>query len=401
MKNKVATTLLVILAFGFHRPVLADSLPIDELPQGREVLYSRDVAPVLKKNCVACHNASNEEGGVNLESAAKMKSSDVEDVLVPGKPGLSRLFMLASHADEPVMPPEDNDVSASVLNPMELALLRRWIQSGALVDQVTNEPTDRTWLPLPPALQTVYGSAMTADGRLSAVSFGNQIRLFGAKSPKPIGVLEIYADGQTKPAHEDFVQDLFLDPTGRHVVSAGFRNVKFWEMNPFESTLIPEINHKDAMAIAMNASGSHLAVLSRRAELSVAKVGIDRWQWMKSFDVPDEFGGDNPPKVCLAVGADGHEVAIGWGETVRIVRVDGKEPETIDTTDSIASMLWRGKGQLAIADETGRVLFWNRDGVAWAKTEHSVFDQAVLGIYSATQNTKRLVAIDVSGNVAY
>ena len=59
-------------------------------------------------NCIACHNDSDAEGGVNLESVEKMQASDVEDILIPGKPDASRLFLLASHAEDPVMPPDDN-----------------------------------------------------------------------------------------------------------------------------------------------------------------------------------------------------------------------------------------------------------------------------------------------------
>lgn len=400
MINKATITLSGILWIGSWMSASADALPIADLPQGHEVLFSRDVAPVLKKNCIACHNASNEEGGVNLESAAQMKSSDVEDVLVPGKPDTSQLFLLASHADQPVMPPEDNDVSATALTPMELALLRRWIESGAVVDSVAIKPTKPMWKPLSPTLQTVYGSAMTEDGRMSAVSFGNQIRLFGAKSTEPLGTLEVDTDNQPQPAHDDFVQDLFLDPTGHHVVSAGFRNVKLWELSPFESASVPAIDHDDLLAIAMDESGSHLAVLSRRGELSVAAVGSDRWQWMKSSEVPNDLTGDNAPKFQLAVGATGQEAAIAWGNTIRIVRIDGKAPETIETTSAVTSMLWRGNGELATADATGHVFTWKRDGVAWTETKHEVFDQAVLGLYPATQNSEQLVALDVSGKVA-
>ncbi|QDT07317.1 WD domain, G-beta repeat [Rubripirellula lacrimiformis] len=400
MIRPTTKTLVVMLAFGFQSLAKADGLPIDELPQDHEVIFSRDVAPVLKKNCVACHNASNEEGGVNLESVAKMKSSDVDDVLVPGKPEASLLFLLASHTDDPVMPPQDNDVSASAMNPVELALLRRWIQSGAVVDQGASDPIKRSWQPLPSMLQTVYGSAMTADGRLSAVGFGNQIRLFGAKSGQSIETLGTGADDQRKPAHDDFVQDLFLDPSGRHLVSAGYRNVKFWEMSPFESTSIPAIDADDVLATAMNTSGSHLAVLSRRGKLSVAEVGKDRWLWMKSFGVPDEFGSDDPPQVHVAVGADGHQAAIGWGNTIRIVRIDSENSAVADATDRITSMLWRGPDQLMTADAVGNVDFWKRDGSAWTKTAHKVSDQSVLGIYAATPQTGPVVAIDVSGKVA-
>lgn len=412
MIRPATKTLLVVLALSFGwsvgldsivgtpNQVSADTLPIDELPDGHEVLFSRDVAPVLKKNCVACHNTSDDEGGVNLESGEQIRTSDLDDLIVPGNPAESRLFLLASHADDPVMPPEDNDASASILNPKELALLKRWIQSGAIVDQATNVPAEQKWQPLPTDLQTVYGSAMTADGRLSAVSFGNQIRVFGTKSSQPIETLAIVEGEETKPAHDDFVQDLFFDPTGNQLISAGYRNVKIWERTPFEPATIPTINQDDTLAIAINANGTHLAKLSRRGELSVAEVGKDRWLWMKSFDLPEDLGTNDPTQVQIALDNVGHQAAIRWHSTIRIVRVDSKDIETLDVAGVLTAMQWIGPDRLATATDDGQVLFWNRDGDAWTNTEHNVFDQAVLAIHSASETPDQLIAIDATGNVA-
>ena len=327
-------------------------------------------------------------------------SSDVDDVLVPGNADASRLYLLASHADDPVMPLEDNAVSAKALNPVKLAVLRRWIASGAVVDAVVPKPTKQMWKPLSPTLQTVYGSAMTEDGRMSAISFGNQIRLFGSKSTKPLGTLGFNSGGQDRPAHDDFVQDISLDPTGRHVVSAGFRNVKFWELSPFESATIPAIDHDDLLAIAMHPTGSHLAALSRRGELSVAAVGTERWQWMNSFKVPTVIADGDLPEFHLTLRATGQEAAIGWNSTIRIVSTVGASPETIETPSPVTSLHWRGDDQLATAHANGLVFTWKRDRDAWTKTRHEVFDQAVLGLYPAIQNPQQLVALDVTGNVA-
>lgn len=397
----VFAAVVLLVSLGAWQSAHAESLPIDTLPEDREVLFSRDIAPLIKKNCVACHNASNEEGGVNLESVDKMTSSDVDDVLVPGKPEASRLFILASHAEDPVMPPEDNDVSASNLAAVELAMLRRWIKSGARVDQATGTPSNQVWQPLPSALQTVYGSAMTDDGRMAVVSFGNQIRLFGTKSTRPIGVLERSLGDQTKPAHDDFVQDLFLDPSGRHVVSAGYRNVKLWEMVPFESTAVPAIDHDDVLAVSIDGRGDHIAILSRRGELSVAQIGMNRWRWMKGFDLPAAFQGDDPPQVRLALANGGREAAVQWDSTIRVVRIDSAEPETIDAVNVVTSVVWRQSGELVSADVKGQATFWKRGADVWTSAEHQVFDQPIFKIDVTVGEPESMIAIDVSGKVAH
>ncbi|WP_372897732.1 c-type cytochrome domain-containing protein [Stieleria sp.] len=399
-RRGVAAMLVLAIASGLSTEASADTREIAELPEDRKVLYSRDVAPVLTKNCVACHNASSEEGGVNLETVEKMKASDVEDVLVPGNAQQSRLFLLASHAEDPAMPPDDNDVSAAALNPIELALLRRWIDSGANVDQASGTPTPRQWQPLPNSLQTVYGSDMTSDGRLSVVGFGNQIRLFGSKSSEPIDSLERHVGDQTRPAHDDFVQDVRFDSDGGRVLSSGYRNVKLWQMAPFEPTSIPNINRDETLAIAMNPSGRHVAALSPRGELSVAAIGMNRWRWMKGFDVPAEFQSDQPPLVRVAVGPQGDCVSITWDKTIRVVRIDGREPETMEAAHPITSMVWLDRDHLVIGDATGKVNRWQRENDAWTSSELAVSDQPIAFLCAATRDDAPLVAIDGSGKVA-
>lgn len=408
---RLPATLVILMVSTCSPPpeAIAEALEIAELPADREVVFSRDIAPVLKKNCVACHNASSEEGGVNLESVATMQESDAEDVLVPGKPEASRLFVLASHAEDPVMPPSDNDVSASPLAPLELALLRRWIKSGAKVDQAFDAPTRQQWQPLPTTLQTVYGSAMTPDGRLSAVSFANQIRLYGSKSDVPIGSLEIGTDESHHPAHDDFVQDLFIDAEGQLVISAGFRNVKFWERSSFETTPIPSIDQDDVLAVATNDGGSVLATLSSKGEVAVANIGQNRWHWLKGFDVPAEFQSDSPPPVLLAVDPSGQSVAVAWERSIRLVNIDGIQTETIDAENPITALSWGtlnadikshdGSAKLVTGDATGKVCVWHRDDDVWSGDDQSVSDQAISKLCVDSNDGAPWIAIDAAGKV--
>lgn len=103
MIRPATKTLLVVLALSFEWSVgldlligrtnqaIADTLPIDELPDDREVLFSRDVAPVLK-NCVACHNSSDDEGGVNLESGEQIRTSELMILCFPANPNRADCF---------------------------------------------------------------------------------------------------------------------------------------------------------------------------------------------------------------------------------------------------------------------------------------------------------------------
>ena len=379
---------------------IADSREIAELPPDREVLFRRDVAPVLKKNCVACHNESEEEGGVNLETVNRMMASEVDDLLIPGKPDASRLFLLAAHADEPVMPPEDNDVSAAALNPIELALLRRWIELGAKVDAASTPSPAMSWQPLPSSLRTIFGSATTPDGRLSVVSFGNQIGVFGAGASASLATLEQVAGDETRAAHDDFVQDLFIDPSGRRIVSAGYRNIKFWELKPLESAAIPSINANDVAAVAMNGAGTHLATLSPRGELSVAKLGMNRWEWMKGFDLPGDLQAENGAKPILEVDESGQTVAVGWGTRVFVVGIERAAVETLECESELAALDWGDVNHLICGDRLGKVRSWSRDTDQWSSQVEDAFDQPITDVRYVPGAANRIVVVDATGRIA-
>src|SRR5438067_1785255 len=72
--------------------------------------YNRDVAPVFRKYCVACHGQEEPEKGLILDShAALMKGGAGGAAIAPGSSERSRLFLMMTGRAEPVMPPKDNE----------------------------------------------------------------------------------------------------------------------------------------------------------------------------------------------------------------------------------------------------------------------------------------------------
>src|SRR2546423_1812508 len=74
----------------------------------RVVGFRRDVRPILARNCVACHGAAKQRGGLRLdEGAAGLKGGNSGAVIVPGKAAASRLLRLVAGLDPDLkMPPE-------------------------------------------------------------------------------------------------------------------------------------------------------------------------------------------------------------------------------------------------------------------------------------------------------
>ena len=92
--------------------------------------FEREVLPVLYNHCFSCHSEkqAKPKGGLRLDSVKGIRAGDV---LEPGKPEQSELFLRAilpvTHQD--VMPPLKG--GAQPLSESERDILRRWIASGA------------------------------------------------------------------------------------------------------------------------------------------------------------------------------------------------------------------------------------------------------------------------------
>ena len=107
MKSICALCFIVLTAVS----VTADPIPVVVPERSAPVSFEKDILPVFRANCLACHSKTERQGELVLESPADiLKGGDNGPAVVAGRPQDSLLLKVASHADEPVMPPEDNDV---------------------------------------------------------------------------------------------------------------------------------------------------------------------------------------------------------------------------------------------------------------------------------------------------
>ena len=346
-----------------------EPLEISDLPDDREVSFSKDVLPILRQNCIACHNSTDAESGVNLESVKAMRSSEIEETLVPGDATASYLFQLAAHLEEPIMPPEDNDVSARNLTGDELALLKRWIEQGAEDDAMA--PTSESeWRQLPSQVKTAYATAMSADGRLSAVSFANQIRVFGKRGPAPLEQLGEEKEGVPQSPHVDFVHALELAGDGELIFSAGFRNVHVWKRATPTELPIPSVSDQVTTA-TLSANGNVMATFSSVGEISVSEVGELRWNWLRGFDFEHEKDAEESP--LLAVNNQGDLAALAAGSKIYFAR------STADVvfveSDSLVSCIQFLDDQTALTGhKDGRILKWSFDKEWHPQEVHNLGD---------------------------
>jgi hypothetical protein len=90
--------------------------------------FEREIAPILAKRCLECHNARDASGKLVLLSAETAQAGGESGrVIVPGKPDESFLIQRVEAGEMP--PPRRG--KPQTLPPSEQALLRAWIAGGA------------------------------------------------------------------------------------------------------------------------------------------------------------------------------------------------------------------------------------------------------------------------------
>src|SRR5690349_1397415 len=179
----VAAVAAITAAVGIW-PSTAAAIDIAEIKRDTDVDFEKEILPIFRRNCLACHSATEAQSDLVLETPQTiLKGGSEGPAVVAGKSGESLLLQLAAHQKDPVMPPADNDVKAKNLTPEELGLIKLWIDQGAQGDvKSLNGPL--VWQPLPAGVNPIYAVAITADGQYAAASRANQIFLYHLPSKR-------------------------------------------------------------------------------------------------------------------------------------------------------------------------------------------------------------------------
>ena len=83
--------------------------------------FAKDVAPIFAKYCAGCHNGTDLEGELSLDSFADLqKGGSRGATVVAGRADASLLVRVLTGEIEPKMPPEDNPRPTDA----EVAILR-------------------------------------------------------------------------------------------------------------------------------------------------------------------------------------------------------------------------------------------------------------------------------------
>ncbi|MFK7851902.1 MAG: PSD1 and planctomycete cytochrome C domain-containing protein [Akkermansiaceae bacterium] len=100
-------------------------------PLSAEIQFTRDVQPILNKNCIACHGGVKEAGGVSFIFRDQVlgEGESGKIVVVPGKPEESEMIarIITNDLDDLMPKPEHGPR----LSEEDVETLRQWIKEGA------------------------------------------------------------------------------------------------------------------------------------------------------------------------------------------------------------------------------------------------------------------------------
>jgi len=204
-------SLLAVLMTAVPAPASADDA----------ISFRRQVWPILRRHCYACHSGEKPEGKLSLATAATIRAGgESGKLLVAGKPATSLLIKMVS-GEEPAMPPKGTPLSEA-----KIEILRRWIAQGGKIDSVAKVAEPPVVIPSQyrhqPAITSV---AYSLDGKWVACACRSEVVLVSGDGKQPPVRLATGADLIT---HVEF------SPDGKWLIAAGGAPARFGLLTIFE-----------------------------------------------------------------------------------------------------------------------------------------------------------------------
>lgn len=182
------------------------------------VSFSRDVAPILIKQCQSCHGPDKAKSQYRVDSFARLTHPGKSKAppIVGGNPDKSELYQLISTTDEDDRMPQKADPLAAA----QIELIKRWIDQGAKFDG--GEPAaalasiaGATSYPDPPAVYSrpvpITAIAFSPDGQELAASGYREITIWSASDGKLLGRIK---------GLPERIASIAYSPDGKHIAIA-------------------------------------------------------------------------------------------------------------------------------------------------------------------------------------
>jgi len=363
MKYQMLTTMLAWGLIPAVMPISTSGQPagleVAVLSRDKPVDFSLEILPILRKNCLACHNARDTDGDLNLETPATIaKGGESGAVVVPGKAAESLLMRHVRQIEKPFMPPRRNKVSAKKLTPRQLGLVESWINEGAN-GEVTQVAPELKWRPISFAHAPIYATAISPDGQYAAAGRGNQISVYHLPTGRLAARLADPGLAKGNPAtpafaHRDVVQSLAFSPDGQTLASGGYRVAKLWRLQPPSVNGLLNLLPGTEMVSAIGVAPAQARVVAAGSAGGVQAIDLQSRMPLWRDQVPGQAAGQ------LTVSPSGNSVAVLFADgRVRTWETATGERITRESSPMGAQAItWLNDGQLATVHPCGALKIW-------------------------------------------
>jgi WD40 repeat protein len=219
--------------------------------------FNLQIAPILQKNCLACHSSTAKMGGLVMESYGTLiKGGAHGQPIIPGKADESRLILMLEGKLQPRMP-----FGADPLPAADIAIIKAWINAGAAGPTAGEASSVLTPLAIPDIkteaveVSPVASLKFSPDGKLLAVGGYKEVCLIDPGSGKVNATLS---------GHADYVRSIAFSPDGKLLAAAGgppqlWGEIKIWDVQSHK--LIKTMQgHRDCIySVAWSPDGKLIA----------------------------------------------------------------------------------------------------------------------------------------------
>ena len=134
------------------------------------VSFTREIAPLLQSQCLACHNARKAEGAFRVDSFERVSQAGEsgEHGVVAKESEQSELLVRLTSSDKDLRMPKDR----APLPPVQIELVRRWIEEGASYD--SEDPAAPLITIIPPPIHPAAPENYPAPLPITALAYHPQ-----------------------------------------------------------------------------------------------------------------------------------------------------------------------------------------------------------------------------------
>ena len=293
------------------------------LRAAEKITFEDQVLPILRNNCLKCHNPNDNKGNLDLTAfSGALKGGGSGTSVVSGDPEGSKLFKAITHAEEPTMPPNGGKIPDK-----DIDIIKRWIAGGlletsgskaiaaskpkidlALATPAIGKPAGPPPMPadllLEPAVRTARSGVATGLANspwapLVALGGQRQVLLYNTDTLELVGVL---------PFPEGFPTGITFSRNGKFVLAGGGYGAKLGVVALWDVTTgdrIVTVGDEFDTVLAADISGDQkwiaLGGPSRLVKIYSTEDGLLKHQIKKHTDWVTALG-FSPDSQLLATG---------------------------------------------------------------------------------------------------